>query len=473
MGNEPMLGPQPIFLDLIESEKALRQKAEATLRAQARLLFQVASAFAGKDFERVRKEDPEAVNYWSPQQWQAFFYQYILPQRHALTWGNESSPKAGGGASRKLDQENTSLRHQLEIGLKELQVKDREIEKLRSQLEALQSAFQLLGESLVMSNPKVEEGTSPVLEASVLVSNPGMVGFSEAVHLLPQALLRKIKPHQVSTDGVSPVGYAQILEDLKGWKRVSRPARFPKLLESGLSEERWQRQSMALYILASYGIGVRMELDWLISHAVGTKANSGAQRLTIDKLAELGLVVRRRLYESTPPMGSQLIVLVLSEDGRRLCDLFGWQVVESEWERILRLHCQGDPEQEKSQEAHTLNILSFIRNARYRGYRAMVVPQVPGKSSPDAYVDRAEEFSYVEVERSSKEKTSKWLHQAELQGQVALCALDPKSRLRLVSDCKLQGAIHHGRATDMRTLMELASIHKEDISETPLWAEEW
>ena len=473
MSNEPVPGPEPIFQDLIEAEKALRRKAEETLRAQVKLLFQIASAFAGKDFERVRKEDPEAVNYWSPQQWQTFFYQYILPQSHGLAWGSEPSAYLAIGTNRKLDQENTSLRHQLEIGIKELQAKDREIEKLRSQLEALQSAFQLLGESLVISNPKVDAVPSPTPEDNRLVSSQRTSSDPGAVQILPQALLRKIKPRQVSEDGASPVGYAQILEDLKQWKRVPRPARFPKLMESGVSEERWQRQSMALYILASYGIGVRMELDWLISHAVGTKANSGAQRLTIDKLAELGLVVRRRLYESTPPMGSQLIVLVLSEDGRRLCELFGWQVIESEWERILRLHCQGDPEQEKTQEAHTLNILSFIRNARYRGYQAMVVPQVPGKSSPDAYVDRIEEFSYVEVERSSKEKITKWLLQAELQGGVALCALDPKSRLRLVNDCKLQRSIHHGRATDMRTLMELASIHKEAISETPLWAEEW
>ncbi len=421
----------------------------------------------------MRKEDPEAVNYWSPQQWQAFYNQYILPQSHSIAWGSEPGAKIASGTSRKLEQENTSLRRQLEVALKDLQIKEREIEKLHAQLEALQAAFQTLGENIIVSNAKEEARGFPILEPVSLSSPQEPVSDSGAVQLLPQALLRKIKPRYVSEEGASPVGYAQILEDLKQWKPRARPARFPKLLEAGFSEERWQRQSMALYILASYGIGVRMELDWLISHAVGTKANSGAQRLTIDKLAELGLVIRRRLYESTPPMGSQLIVLVLSQDGRKLCELFEWKVVELDWERILRLHCQGDPEQEKAQEAHTLNILSFIRNARYRGYQAMAVPLVSGKSYPDAYVEREEEFSFVEVERSAKEKTAKWQHQVELQGHVALCTLDQKSRTRLVNDCKLDRNIHHGRATDMRTLMELASVHKENISETPLWAEEW
>jgi len=473
MAGEQNPGAGQIFQGLIESEKLLRQKAEETLRAQVRLLFQVASAFAGKDFERVRKADPEAVNYWSPQQWQAFYNQYILPQSHPIAWASEPGAKNASGTSRKLEQENTSLRRQLEVALKDLQIKEREIEKLHAQLEALQAAFQTLGENIIVSNAKEERRGFPTLESVNLSSTQEPVSDSGAVQLLPQALLRKIKPRYVSEEGASPVGYAQILEDLKQWKPTARPVRFTKILEAGVSEERWQRQCMALYILASYGIGVRMELDWLISHAVGTKANSGAQRLTIDKLAELGLVTRRRLYESTPPMGSQLIVLVLSQDGRKLCELFEWKVVESDWERILRLHCQGDPEQEKAQEAHTLNILSFIRNARYRGYRGMAVPLVSGKSFPDAYVEREEEFSFVEVERSAKEKTAKWQHQVELQGHVALCALDQKSRTRLVNDCKLDRHIHHGHATDMRTLMELASVHKENISETPLWAEEW
>ena len=475
MTEMPSLLNEQVLNGMMEMESVLRRKAEESLRAQVRLLAQIASAFAGRDFDRVRKQDPNAVYYWSPHQWQAFFNEFVLPLSQSLTWAGESGSKVDLASHRKLEQENDRLRRQLEAAHRDIQKKVRELEKLQSQLEALQAAFQALGEFLTGDRMKENDGNN---EASCDLAQQSTRASSSppepgAAVVLPAAFLRRKKPRRISEDGVSPIGYEQVLEDLAEWKPIPRPARYPRLLEAGVSEERWQRQCMALYVLARYGLGVRMELDWLISHLVGTKTNSGSQRLTIDMLADFGLVVRRRLYESTPPLGSQLVVFCLSQDGRQLCELFGWQIVESDWERIVRLHCQGDPDQEKAQEAHTLNILSFIRNARYRGYRAMAVPLVPGKSFPDVYIERGEEFSYVEVERSVKDKSHKWQHQAELQGHVALCAVDQKSRARLVGDCKLNRSIRHGRATDMHTLMELAAMHKDKVGETPLWAEEW
>jgi hypothetical protein len=474
MREDPITQTGQVLQGMMEMEKTLRLKAEERLRAQVKLLIQTASAFAGLDFEKIRKNDPQAVNYWTPQQWQTFFLDFVLPKNQSFAWGDEAGAKVDFAALKKLEQENNGLCQQLDQAQADIEKKSFEIEKLHAQINALQSAFQTLGEMMVASRSLAKEnGADRSLDDEEVKPVLPPLSAQGAVNLLSEKLFWTIKPRRVSEDGILPIGYAQILDDLSSWKPVKRPARFPKLLESAVSEERWQRQSMALYILAKYGLGVRMELDWLISHAAGTKVNSGAQRITIDMLADFGLVVRRRLYEATPPLGSQLIVYCLSTDGRQLCDLFGWEKVESDWERILRLHCLGDTEQEKIQEAHTLNILSLIRNARYRGYKAMVLPVVSGQSFPDAYVELGEECSYVEVERSTKELSTKWHHQVELQGQVALCAVDQKSRARLVSDCKLDRNVRHGRATDMRTLMELASMYKDKVGNTPLWAEVW
>jgi hypothetical protein len=120
---------------------------------------------------------------------------------------------------------------------------------------------------------------------------------------------------------------------------------------------------------------------------------------------------------------------------------------------------------------HTLAVLIFALHARRRGWATQLMPGIEGKSAPDLVVQRGDQRLYVEVERGQKEKKTKWTGIADLnKGAVALCAMTPKFRRRLVGDCKLAN-IKAGFATDLKTMV---TVKYDDIgAETPLWEEKW
>jgi len=214
---------------------------------------------------------------------------------------------------------------------------------------------------------------------------------------------------------------------------------------------------------------IRLEIDHLISHVEGIGSRSGALRRIYDNMVERNLISREVLEMSLP--NTSLAMLKLSEDGQQLCQILGWDVDETEHQRLIRLH-QGT-----LYPQHTLGVMIFAMHARLRGYRVGVLPElvrVQTNAIPDVSIscdlpDEKADTIYVEVELSIKELDNKWRNLAELQSRVAQCARNSKHRVRLVGDCKLKNL--HGMATDLETLI---ACKVPDISQsTPLWAEEW
>ena len=163
---------------------------------------------------------------------------------------------------------------------------------------------------------------------------------------------------------------------------------------------------------------------------------------------------------------TRLALVRLGEKGRVLAEiLFKAAPVESEWERLNRLH-EGE-----RFPGHTLAVLLFALHARLRGWSAEVMPALEGNPTPpDVVVERDGQRLFVEVELGKKDRGAKWKHNAEANGgRVALCTGTAKRRALLVGDCKRQGL--HGVATDLESMIGIPWV--KITPEVPLWIEEW
>jgi hypothetical protein len=301
------------------------------------------------------------------------------------------------------------------------------------------------------------------------------------VELLPSVDDSRTDPqpgHDPGQVDIDPRGWMLAHADLMGELRnlslpLSLPARFQNHFpKTGLNEadrERQVRRKLYVLYLLSRGLDIRLEIDHLVSQVEGIGSRTGALRRLYDSMVEKNLIGRQVLEMSAP--NTSLAMLQLTQDGRQLCQVLGWDMLESERERINRMH-QGEQFPQ-----HTLAMMVFAMHARMRAYRVGVLPQMEGletHSVPDVAVSRClpgerPEMIYVEVELSTKELDKKWQNIAQLQGSVALCARNAQRRARLVGDCKLKNL--HGLATDLETL--IACKVPEITGDTPLWAEEW
>ncbi len=235
------------------------------------------------------------------------------------------------------------------------------------------------------------------------------------------------------------------------------PSRFAARLGAG---NRWRREGLVLYLMATKGWSVRLEILDVVGRLEKVSPRSGS----LKRIFEKGLVVNRFVESEVLTINlsrgqTRMAVVCLTDEGRGLCQALGWEPVESDWERLVRLH-QGE-----TQKSHTMAVLAFAYHSRLRGWRAEVIPPVEqGEARPDVRVERGEESIFVEVELG-EDKPAKWRNLATLQDFVALCAPSPEKRARLVSECKLDGL--GGRATDIETLIQASS------EPGPLWVETW
>jgi hypothetical protein len=226
------------------------------------------------------------------------------------------------------------------------------------------------------------------------------------------------------------------------------------------------RRGMVLKCLAE-GLSVLVEIGRYVGDATGSQYRSGAMRRVFEALEESGLIVRQTLsLQVTGNMPTRLALARLSAEGKQFCNALGWPVVESDWERLIRLH-EGE-----KQEGHTLAVLLFASAARLRGWTVEVLPEVTGNARPDMVITRGEQRLYVEVETGTRlhDANAKWRMNAELNGgRAALVARNVEERRVLVADCKHVAA--HGHAVDIETLIagKLVEVSQND----PLWAEEW
>jgi hypothetical protein len=227
-----------------------------------------------------------------------------------------------------------------------------------------------------------------------------------------------------------------------------------------------RRRGMVLKCLAD-GLNVQVEIGHYVGQETLAQYRSGAIRRVFEALEEAGLILRQTLtLQVTGSMPTRLALARLTAEGRQFCEALGWQVVESEWERLLRLH-EGE-----KQEGHTLAVLLMAVSARLRGWTVEILPEVSGKARPDLSIAKGEERLYVEVETGTRlhDGNAKWRMNAELNGgRAALVARNVEERGVLVSDCR--HVAEHGCATDVETLIngKFVEVREDD----PLWAEVW
>jgi len=213
-------------------------------------------------------------------------------------------------------------------------------------------------------------------------------------------------------------------------------------------QDRWLRMQAGLFVMARTGFGTAGELFSLLGEHLHLPPDSYAlQRILREYLPQAGLAE----YSVLPFFRYGLACTRLTPFGEAVCQDLGWQVRASEWGTLITQHDGAN------QPKHTAMILMFARQARLRGYRVKLLPEVVGAPKgavPDVYVvDKKHRRAYVEVERGH-DKQEKWRSQAALQGFVALATLTPRHRQSLVEE--VQELRLPGRATDLQTLLRAA-----------------
>lgn len=386
--------------DILRAERELRKIAEGQIRQLREVLMELAYRLAGEELEQIRKRDLQAPDNWSADDWREFF------ARNAREGSGWDDPDALRKRLRALERERDE-------GLQELDKLRRRMEEVKMQPPP----------DTVNGKCKPTKAAGPIVTqpAGGTSGNPGSVERME----LPEI---PRKP----------------------------PTRFATRLSTGT---RWKREALTLYLMAVKGLSLRLEILQVIGEMGGVNPGSGSlKRMIANGLTPKGLVTSDnfKMQLSRPTKAS---VLRLTEDGKELCRLLGWEPVEAEWERLVRLH-DGD-----RQEEHTAGVLAFAYHSRRRGWKTEVLPPVEGKAEPDVLVVRGEERVFVEVE-FGENKPSKWRNLAELQGFVALCAATEEKRSRLVAECKLDKL--SGMATDIETL-----IKESGGVSGRLWVERW
>ena len=384
--------------DILKAERNLREMAEDQNRALRKALTELAYRLAGGDLEETRKQDPEAPDNWNAEDWRRFFAENV---------------KEGSGWEKP-----EVLRNKLVLAEKERDIALGELEKMRHRLEGSET-----------TQAQVERGED----------------------LEEKSVSSKVQKTKMATASISIMGQNRLPE-------VPRkpPTRYASRLSTG---KRWRREAMALYLIAKQGLSLRLEILEAIAEVDDVKARSGSlKRMIVNGLIPKGLATGNnlRMHLSQP---AQIAVLHLTDDGKDLCRILGWEPVESEWERLIRLH-RGN-----SQGAHTAGVLAFAYHSRRRGWKVEVLPPVEGKSEPDVLVEKDGQKIYVEVEFGS-DKPAKWRNLADLQGFVAICAATEDKRSKLVAECKLDRL--KGRATDIETL-----IQESGGVVGNLWHEKW
>jgi len=389
--------------DLLEAERSFRDLAERRVRALAGVLTELAYRLDGERLEQLRQLDPSAPGTWQPEEWRNFFLG--LP-RKSDGWG-----QPGGN-------------HQKEISALQAKIASLERELAQARLLAARAAEE---KAKVESS---EAKTAPL--PATAITTDRLSGF----------VMPKI-----------PDAYAH------RWMVRGQMSKADEELHL-------RRRGMVLKCLAD-GLNVQVEIGRYVGDATGAQYRSGSIRRVFEALEESGLIIRQTLKMSvTGNLPTRLSVARLSQEGRQMCRALGWEVCESDWERLDRLH-EG-----QNQEEHTLSILLFAASARLRGWKVLVLPEVEGSARPDVLIERDGERAYVEVETGTRlhEGNSKWRMNAELNGgKIALVARNVEGRRVLIADCRHVAA--HGMATDIESIIKDRFV--DVTADSPIWAETW
>ncbi len=201
-----------------------------------------------------------------------------------------------------------------------------------------------------------------------------------------------------------------------------------------------------LAALALSGWSFRYGLAHADAMSKETNPNGGQTKRAFRQLTSAGLWEEQRVRITV-----NAVLVRLTPLGHSLLTEVGLTPVESEWERIERLH-RGDTSR---QLRHTAAICAFAYHARKRGYDTQVCPEVDGSAEPDILLTNGDEMLYVEVQRQGGERwrrAAKWRNLLRLQDEVILCTATPQQAIRYAAEAQSIGA-DRGRITDLATLL--------------------
>lgn len=235
-----------------------------------------------------------------------------------------------------------------------------------------------------------------------------------------------------------------------------QPFAIPAALHPLLSVAQMKRQSSVkqarvwleyrlLALLAYSGWSLRWSLTEWEAHRRGIGIKSGSIKRAVRRLEACAWECK-----TIRTVGTYTLVRLSPEAKERL-QAVGLSAVESEWERIERLH-RGDT---SLQSKHTTALCAFAWQARRRGWSTQVCPDVEDAfAEPDLLLQRGNERIYVEVQRrggSRYNRMAKWSNLARIQGFVAVCVMTPEALYYTQRELSSQ---HHRRMllTDLHTL---------------------
>lgn len=418
--------------DLIAQERRSRQKLESELAAFIDLLTELAVRLGGEAFENLRRDNPGIPKSWRPEDWKA----YLLPAAtnamfRSIRWDTQ---RPGGS---ELQQE--------------------EIAKLRKQLEEVQARL-----AIAERAAQEAQATSKVTAAPAPQRDVPSVWFKpkephQAVKVTPQTAATV----QFAERAIPP--YMTILEDIRLIMTNTPPAP-AKYKELASGDRPWHKYFAAVYMIGKHGLSATMEMANLMSDVLGSvKPGSSSLRKIFGNMRTYGYFYGETLSVA----GLNIGLLRLTPEGAAMYKaVTGQDPVETEWERLERLH-RGSED-----TAHAAACLVFALQARWRGYQTTLLPELQdaGKARPDFLIEKDGERLAVEVELSQKENIAKWRNLAAINGgKVAFCTGTQARRERLTGDCKL--AKIPGVAVDIERFKVTPYGEEEHIS--PLWVEEW
>ena len=467
------------------AQRELLRKREQELRDAYRLLTELAYRVAGLAFDECRRADSGVPGHWTPDDWRRFFAE-SLPVGDDTGWGLGATDRKLAQQNAALEAELARLQRQVAKWQKQLAVREQMLDQARAQLETREQQLDTREHMLALkeaqppaalpapSQPTLIE-VAPIAVSPPMVSTPASRASVEAAYAQHSRVggtepttLEEVLARLTVIDGRLPLAPSNIQHRFPSLDIDRRMV--PRHSVELAVESHRRRQTLALYILGQHGISARALMTALIAKATGTKEGSKPNAILDRLAAPPGEFVVMEKMSMASPVNTTLVVYRLTTEGRALCRAFGWgEPVESDWERLIRLHDGDNPDMKK----HTLAVLSFANHARWRGWRVPVMPDTDDRRfRPHVLVTIGDERHHVEVEmfdRDKPEKDAKWSRMAQAQGHIAVCAPNPAECEKLAARGREQGV--PVLACDLETLIAGMKNWRGDglVLPDPLW----